>query len=358
MASLDAKSTNLHDVREQIISFSHEQASLLEVACQSFSNLDQMLCAQSRGIHDTTDRCTLVLDEVVEGQEIVDDLSKSIETMQTLTAQLDEALTAVRSVEARVQAIRDMSVDLRMLGLNAAIEAAHAGERGQGFSVVAAAMQELAHTGSHVADSITKAIGDALSGVDGIALDCQTQIKQQVGLATRLTNVLELVHESSNSIDETTKLLAADCETHSADAGETLLRLRDRMEASSGETADLIAALTGTSVVDLSPTEAFHNLDDYVLVDVRTRKEWCDELGHLQGAKHIPIADPDFETRLTKLDHSAPTLFICRSGGRSARGASVGLELGFQSVYNLQGGMLNWDKSDLPIEAGSRKRAA
>jgi phage shock protein E len=81
-------------------------------------------------------------------------------------------------------------------------------------------------------------------------------------------------------------------------------------------------------------------LEKYVLVDVRTGEEY--ESGHLPGALHIPY--DEMEERHTEIaQHQArPILLICRSGRRSVFAAEVLVEQGFQQLYNLEGGMLEW----------------
>jgi rhodanese-related sulfurtransferase len=47
-------------------------------------------------------------------------------------------------------------------------------------------------------------------------------------------------------------------------------------------------------------------------------------------------------TRVKELDASAPTVFYCQVGGRSAQAASFAANQGMTDVYNLQGGISAW----------------
>lgn len=80
--------------------------------------------------------------------------------------------------------------------------------------------------------------------------------------------------------------------------------------------------------------------DTYLLVDVRTEEEYQE--GHIPDAIHLP--HDQMETRYTELnDHrDRNILLICRSGKRSLFAADVLTRQGFQNLYNLQGGMLEW----------------
>ncbi|SEN08010.1 rhodanese-like domain-containing protein [Lihuaxuella thermophila] len=78
----------------------------------------------------------------------------------------------------------------------------------------------------------------------------------------------------------------------------------------------------------------------YVLVDVRTDEEYRD--GHIPNALHIP--HDQMETRYQELERfkEQKILLICRSGRRSVMAAHVLADAGFQHLYNLKGGMLEW----------------
>ncbi|MCX7089078.1 MAG: rhodanese-like domain-containing protein [Methylococcales bacterium] len=79
------------------------------------------------------------------------------------------------------------------------------------------------------------------------------------------------------------------------------------------------------------------------IIDVRRKDEFNGDLGHINGAELICLQE-NFEGRIQRLNKDVPHLFVCRSGGRSARAARIALAHGFTKVYNMEGGMLAWDK--------------
>ncbi len=86
-----------------------------------------------------------------------------------------------------------------------------------------------------------------------------------------------------------------------------------------------------------------------LLIDVRSPDEFIGELGHIQGAQ-LKTLGPELEQFLTQEDKNKEIIFICRSGVRSARATTMALTLGFQHVYNLEGGMLAWNQAGLKTE--------
>lgn len=78
------------------------------------------------------------------------------------------------------------------------------------------------------------------------------------------------------------------------------------------------------------------------LVDVRTRAEW-DWVGRIPGAIEIEWmsypgnqANTNFLAQLKQqVDPEALVLFICRSGARSDKAASLAIQAGYTEVYNV-----------------------
>lgn len=78
------------------------------------------------------------------------------------------------------------------------------------------------------------------------------------------------------------------------------------------------------------------------LIDVRTPEEFAQ--GTIKGAKNINLHDPEFSAKIKALDRSVPVMIFCRSGGRSAQALEQIKPMGFTTVYELEGGYLNWTK--------------
>lgn len=101
-------------------------------------------------------------------------------------------------------------------------------------------------------------------------------------------------------------------------------------------------------VSDLHPQEV-HRIGKRVrLVDVRQLEEYHGELGHISTAELIPL--DTLPEHLPGMEKKDTIIFICRSGGRSARATAFAQSLGFEAVYNMKGGMLLWNELLLPVE--------
>lgn len=85
--------------------------------------------------------------------------------------------------------------------------------------------------------------------------------------------------------------------------------------------------------------------NEITLVDVREEYEW--KRGHVEGAKKIYVGH--LKEKADRLPHSGPTATICTWGGRGSLGASILKNMGFDSVYNILGGMKAWKSRGYPI---------
>lgn len=97
----------------------------------------------------------------------------------------------------------------------------------------------------------------------------------------------------------------------------------------------------------VTPKELSIVQEDITLIDVRTPGEF--EQGHLENSVNINIAGSSFKEEVGKLDKSQPVYVYCKVGGRSAKAASMLREMGFEEVYDLEGGIQNWEKSGMKV---------
>lgn len=100
-----------------------------------------------------------------------------------------------------------------------------------------------------------------------------------------------------------------------------------------------------TSFEEISPrefAEKIKNTENPQILDVRTPDEFESE--HIDNAKNVNWNSEDFETKAASFDKSKAVFVYCLSGGRSKKAATKLNELGFNTVYELEGGFLKWNE--------------
>lgn len=100
-------------------------------------------------------------------------------------------------------------------------------------------------------------------------------------------------------------------------------------------------------IYDIGPAELLQNKASVVMIDVRQPDEYIGELGHVEGSS-LMVLDT-LPEQLGTLPKDKTVVFICRSGGRSAKATAFAKMNGFEEVYNMQGGMLLWNDLQLPV---------
>ena len=106
----------------------------------------------------------------------------------------------------------------------------------------------------------------------------------------------------------------------------------------------------GNEIQMVSPEQVYEAVyggeeKDIQLVDVRTEAEYS--VSHLKDAQNICVSSKDFQEKVAGLDKSKPVYVYCKGGGESAQAAQILKEMGFTKVYDLQGGIDNWEESGL-----------
>lgn len=127
---------------------------------------------------------------------------------------------------------------------------------------------------------------------------------------------------------------------------------RPRQEAALADAQDW-APLTYTfaGIQEVQPQWLEEHLREVQVLDVREPAEFNGALGHVPGARLIPLGS--LAERAAELSHDRPIVTVCRSGARSAQATVILGKAGFDKVANLSGGMLRWRAQRLAVEGGT-----
>ena len=198
----------------EILFTSQMQAAAINDTKQVMHDMSQRIQSVSSLARDTEGISHKATDLSADGETVVQDavqVMKQIAGAMTLASQQIHALTShAQDIGKVATVIREIADQTNLLALNAAIEAARAGEQGRGFAVVADEVRKLAERTAQSTQEIAVTIRvmqdqtkEAVQGI-GHALPLMEQGVEKANLASDvLRNIRE---ESQNTLEKITQL--------------------------------------------------------------------------------------------------------------------------------------------------------
>ncbi|MDT3719586.1 methyl-accepting chemotaxis protein [Pseudomonas oryzihabitans] len=242
-----------------------QQNSEIEMAAAAVTEMSQAVEEVAGNASSTSTESRQAAQTARQGQR---QLGETLGAIETLTEQVLGASAQARDLESQTRdisqvldVIRAVAEQTNLLALNAAIEAARAGEAGRGFAVVADEVRALAQRTGDSTSEIEKMIDNIQQGtgqtVDAL-LSSADQARQTREQAQAANAGLVAIAEAVSGIDERNLVIASAAEQQAQVAREVdrnLVRIRDlsvqtaagaeQTRAASQQLADLAVSLSG-----------------------------------------------------------------------------------------------------------------
>ncbi|KZL38835.1 chemotaxis protein [Pseudomonas syringae pv. syringae] len=211
----------------------------------------------ARNAVSTSEESKSLATDAANGRGQVDNTVKGIGTMVSKITESTGSVTTlaghVRDISKVLEVIRSIAEQTNLLALNAAIEAARAGEQGRGFAVVADEVRALAHRTQASTVEIEGMIGTVQSGADGAVAAMSKSLATATNtqeLAQRAGSALEKITSGVGMINERNMVIASASEEQAQVAREVDRNLVNIQELSAQSAAG--ANQTSASSQELS----------------------------------------------------------------------------------------------------------
>ncbi|QSI76850.1 methyl-accepting chemotaxis protein [Niveibacterium microcysteis] len=254
---LGAASQQISATSQAVAGAAHEQSESTQSMAAAMEELTVSISHISDNAQETEHHARDAAEKALKGQG---DVESATQEMRALSETVAEAVQRIGSLSARANevgtvaaSINDIASQTNLLALNAAIEAARAGEQGRGFAVVADEVRKLAERTAHATVEIERMVAAIQSETQG-AVDVMTTASQQA------TQGVDAAERSATMLGE----IVSDAEQASGRVAEVAVATREQGNVSTllaGQVEQVARMVESTSVGMTETAQATQELE-------------------------------------------------------------------------------------------------
>ncbi|MBQ9207709.1 MAG: HAMP domain-containing protein [Treponema sp.] len=194
---VDIISSGINSVEREIANLDeriNEQAGAISESSSAIEQISQNIRSVSKNVETITEEYEVLTEEAHTGAKLQEEVSSQIEEISKQSENLNEANQAIAAIAEQTN----------LLAMNAAIEAAHAGDVGKGFSVVADEIRALAETSATQSMAIKNLLDGISEAIQGIVQSSKQSSESFERVGSKIAKMDSMMREVKGGMAEET----------------------------------------------------------------------------------------------------------------------------------------------------------